>query len=189
VIGKIFITRHGYDPEFGKHVKDPCLGETPSIGACRPDVRKQLSKGDHIFVISGKIEQAPQVVLGGFQIESKIHALEAFERFPEQRLHKRPDGQLDGNVIVNGRGKQHRLDNHSNFDARLNNYVIGTNCVALVRPAELALGRLETLDVLREIFKKNGSRPIDIVGRWGSRVTETQALQLRDWLSSVKSRA
>jgi hypothetical protein len=54
MIGKIFITRSGYDPQLGKHVKDPYLGANPTLGACRPDVRRQLNEGDHIFVISGK---------------------------------------------------------------------------------------------------------------------------------------
>ena len=68
MVGKIFITRSGYDPQLGKHVKDPYLGPNPTLGACRPDVRKQLQQGDHIFVVSGKIPVAPQYVMGGFEI-------------------------------------------------------------------------------------------------------------------------
>jgi hypothetical protein len=60
MVGKIFITRTGYDPHLGKHVTDPYLGPCPTLGACRPDVRKQLSRGDHIFVISGRVPVAPQ---------------------------------------------------------------------------------------------------------------------------------
>ncbi len=48
MVGKIFITRSGYDPQLGKHAKDPYLGPNPTLGACRPDVRKQLTRGDHI---------------------------------------------------------------------------------------------------------------------------------------------
>jgi hypothetical protein len=33
MIGKIFITRSGYDPQLGKHVKDPYLGPCPTL-AC-----------------------------------------------------------------------------------------------------------------------------------------------------------
>lgn len=66
MIGKIFITRTGYDPQLGKHVKDPYLGPCPTLAACRPDFRKQfrkqLQKGDHIFVISGKIREVNQFV-------------------------------------------------------------------------------------------------------------------------------
>jgi hypothetical protein len=74
MVGKIFITRSGYDSQLlGKHVKDPYLGPRPTLGACRPDIRKHLSKGDHIFVISGKVADVGQFVMGGFEIESKIN--------------------------------------------------------------------------------------------------------------------
>src|SRR5262245_7163402 len=100
MIGKIFITRSGYDPQLGKLVKDPYLGPTPTLGACRPDVRRQLSSGDHIFVISGKVLGANQFVMGGFEIESKMDATEAYRLYPEQRLRRLEDGQLVGNIIV-----------------------------------------------------------------------------------------
>ncbi len=77
MVGKIFITRSGYDPQLGKHVKDPYLGDCPAMGACRPDIRKELQDGDHLFVISGKVPGAPQFVMGGFEIERKTTALEA----------------------------------------------------------------------------------------------------------------
>lgn len=54
MIGKIFVTSSGYDPQLGKHVEDPYLGPEPSLGDCRPDVRRQVKMGDHLFVISGK---------------------------------------------------------------------------------------------------------------------------------------
>lgn len=100
MVGKIFITLTGYDPQLGKHVKDPYLGPNPSLGACRPDIRKQLSRGDHIFVISGKVPFANQFVMGGFEIAEKIDALTAYHQFPEQRLQTRTDGQLTGNIII-----------------------------------------------------------------------------------------
>lgn len=50
MVGKILITSSGYDPHLGKHVKDPHLGPCPTLGACRPDVRRKLEIGDHIFV-------------------------------------------------------------------------------------------------------------------------------------------
>ena len=39
---KIFVTSSGYDPDKGKHVKDPYLGPRPTLGACRPDIREKL---------------------------------------------------------------------------------------------------------------------------------------------------
>src|SRR6478752_1549801 len=107
MVGKIFITRSGYDPQYGKHIKDPYLGPNPSLGACRPDIRIRVKEGDHLFFISGKLRNVNQYVMGGFEVENKIDAMKAYQRFPEQRLHLREDGQLAGNVIVDENGAQH----------------------------------------------------------------------------------
>ena len=74
MIGKIFITSSGYDPQLGKHVKDPYLGPKASLGACRPDIRRQVKEGDHLFVISGKLPNVRQFVMGGFEVVQKIDA-------------------------------------------------------------------------------------------------------------------
>src|SRR5437588_6470159 len=124
MIGKIFVTSSGYDPEKGRQVKDPYLGPNPSLGACRPDIREQLQKGDHIFVVTGKVRNVDQVVLGGFEIAEKISAIEAYERFPEQRLSLGPDGQVTGNVIVNANGKQHELDHNNRSPGRFQNKAV-----------------------------------------------------------------
>jgi hypothetical protein len=189
MFGKVIITRAGYDPEKGKHIKDPYLGDTPSIGACRPDVRKRLPIGGQFFVITGKVNGVNQLVLGGLEVAEKISAQEAFGRFPGQRLRARDDGQLDGNVIVDNRGMQHRLDDHRNFNRRLENYIVGRNAIVLTTPREIALGREQTVEALREILKRNGLRPIDIVGRWGRDLTENEAEALRAWLIAIKKQA
>ena len=176
MIGKIFITSSGYDPEKGKHVKDPYLGPCPTLGACRPDIRKKLQEGDQIFVISGKIPDADQFVIGGFQIAEKISACEAYLRFPYLRLSERDDGQVTGNVIVNSRGKQHKLDHHKSFERRIENYVVGTNPIVLSTPAEVTEGRRRTLEILRDVFRKNGDTPRASLG--GSNLTENQILKL-----------
>jgi hypothetical protein len=188
MIGKIFITSSGYDPQLGKHVKDPYLGPNASLGACRPDIRRQVEEGDHIFAISGKLPNVRQYVMGGFEVEKRIDTQQAYKMFPDRRLHLREDGQLAGNVIVNAKGAQHRLDNHGSatFAKRVAaHYIIGTNSVALVKPEEIALGREQTLDALREILKKNGGSPYEIVGHYGARLTEEQVHQLREWLLSL----
>jgi hypothetical protein len=186
MVGKIFITRSGYDPQLGKHVKDPYLGETPSLGACRPDLRRQLAAGDHVFVISGKVPDANQFVMGGFEVRSKIDAREAWRLFPEQRLRRREDGQLTGNIIVNSRGKQHRLDDHEAFEGRTGNYVVGENLIALVTPGEIARGREQTVEVLRDILHRGGRSPWQVVGHWGTALNEDQVLRLREWLLSIR---
>jgi hypothetical protein len=189
MIGKIFITRTGYDPQLGKHVKDPYLGPEASLGTCRPDLRRQVKEADHLFVISGKFPNVRQFVMGGFAVAEKIDALQAYERFPEQRLRMRDDGQLTGNVVVDASGAQHALDTHdpATFAKRTQNYIVGTDCVSLIDPAEIALGREQTLDALRDIFKKNGGSPFEIVGHYGSTLTEGQVIKLREWLFSLKN--
>jgi hypothetical protein len=191
MVGKIFITRSGYDPELGKHVKDPYLGETPTMGACRPDIRKQLEIGDYIFAVSGKLKDINQFVMGGFSIAEKISVEEANERFPEQRLHTRGDGQLAGNIVVDSDGKQHRLDTHKplTFARRIQNYVVGANPVYLTTPGEISLCRDETLDALQEILERKGASPFSVVGRYGSSLSERQALRIREWLIGIKKRA
>lgn len=191
MFGKIFITSTGYDPQLGKHVKDPYLGPNASLGACRPDIRKQVKERDHIFVISGKLPNVRQYVMGGFEVAQKIDAQRAHEQFPDQRLRLREDGQLTGNVIVDAEGKQHPLDKHDpgTFAKRIVNYVVGTNTIVLLHPEEIALGREQTLDALREILKKNGGSPFEIVGHYGSQLTEEQVHQLRQWLLSLQKTA
>ncbi len=186
MIGKIFITRTGYDPQLGKHVKDPYIGPRPTLGACRPDVRRQLKQGDHIFVISGKIPGINQFVMAGFEIESKIDASRAYRLFPEHRLRKLEDGQLTGNIIVNADGKQHKLDDHTAFEKRIHNYVVGTNLISLSTPDEINAGRNQTLDALRDILRKKGASPCAVVGRWGTNLAEKQVLELREWLALLK---
>lgn len=186
MIGKIFITRHGYDPQKGKHVKDPYLGKIPSIGACRTDIRRVLNPGDHLFVISGKIPQAGQFVIGGFEVDRKIPAIQAYHEFPDQRLHLLPDGQRAGNVIVNHQGMQHELDDHDNFDRRVQNYIIGKNPILLESDEEISRGRGETMEALCEILKKNAKTPFELIGRSARNLNENQIIQLRDWLSGLK---
>lgn len=189
MVGKIFITSSGYDPQLGKHIKDPYLGPNPTLGACRPDIRKRLKIGDHIFVISGKVPDVNQFVMAGFEIESKIPVLEAYSQFPELRLRALEDGQVTGNIIVTPDGRQHELDQHNpdTFQNRIKNYVVGTNLIALTTDEEIAEGRRQTLEALREILRKNGKSPVQIVGHWGTALNEQQILALRNWLLSLKA--
>jgi hypothetical protein len=185
MIGKMMVTRSGYDPEKGKHVKDPYLGPTPTLGACRHDIRARLQKGDQIFFVSGKVRNVNQFVMGGFEIAEKISAVEAFQRFPEQQLREREDGQLDGNVIVDADGKQHQLDRHNKFDQRIENYLVGTNLIVLSTPAEIAEARLQTLEILQDVFQKKGESVREIIGRC-SNLTDKQIEKLRVQLDAVK---
>jgi len=189
MIGKIFITRTGYDPQLGRHIKDPYLGDTPSIGACRPDFRKKLKQGDHLFVVSGRVPDANQFVMGGFEVFEKMNAVEAYAAYPDQRLRMLENGELTGNIIVDGQGRQHALDDHKNFDRRAENYVVGRNPIALISDDEIRRGRAETMDALQEILKRKGATPRDIITRFGRTIDEKQIEQFLNWLNGLKDQA
>ena len=117
-------------------------------------------------MVSGKVRNVAQVVLGGFEVAEKISAIEAYERFPEQRLRLLPDGQVTGNVIVDANGKQHELDHHDKaFDRRIENYLVGTNPIALLTLDEIAEGRAWTLEILRDVFGIKGDSVRELMGR------------------------
>jgi hypothetical protein len=182
----IFITSSGYDPAQGKHVKDPYLGDTPTLGACRPDIRKKINIGDYLFLVSGSIPKFTQYIVGGFQVAEKIDATTAFERFPKQRLRLLEDGQLTGNIIVDSQGRQHHLDNHDSFDRRKENYIVGCNPIVLSTEEEIARGREKTMEILHQLFGKSGLIPRDIIGRM-SKLDNEQVRRLQNWLMSLKT--
>ena len=58
----------------------------------------------------------------------------------------------------------------------------------LLTPAEVDEGRYRTLEILHEVFQKNGSSIREIIGRC-SNLTEEQILKLRALLDAVKNSA
>ena len=189
--GYIYITSTGYDPEHGKDLEDPYLGDPPTLGGCMPNIREQVVPGDHIYVVSGKVPQASQLVLGGFEVAEKLDSmLDAYFRFPNLRIQESIDGNKRGNIIITADGKQHPLDSHEpdTFKRRIKNYVVGKNGIALKSEEEIELGRRETLPVLREVLGKDGESPIKVIGRW-RKLDSVQIITIRDWLQDLKVRA
>ena len=188
--GYIYITSSGADPAHLDNLNDPVFGDQPSLGACMPNIRRFVGLGDYIFVVSGSTAGVQQYVIGGMQVAEKISPLEAYARFPNLRLRKEADGRVKGNVVINADGSKHPLDNHraDTFAERVKNYVVGTNAVSLATPAEVALGRQQTLGKLGQVIGKSGNRPIDIMGRL-SRLDQNQIGAIVDWLRGIKRSA
>ncbi len=188
--GYIYITGTGTDPSLRSNLNDPLFTRVPTLGACMPNVRRFVTKGDWIFVISGKVAGAEQYVVGGLQVEEKIDALAAYRRFPDNRLTMTTGGLVMGNVIVQADGTQHPLDGHpaETFRERVKNYVVGGNSIALSTPQEVELGRQQTLGKLGDILgrRRGANRVIDAMGRW-SKLDEPQVAQMLDWLSGIKA--
>ena len=188
MVGKVFITASGYDPQLGKAVKDPYLGDPPTLGACRPDIRARLQIGDYVFVITGKVKDCAQFVMAAFQVDEKIPMSDAFNRFPHLRLRRGPDGELTGNIILDADGNQHELDHHpkETFENRIDNYIVGKNLISPTTRGSISRARAETAEVLRATLgKKDGNRPIDIVTRSGADLSESQVDVLRSWMEDV----
>ena len=183
--GYIYTMFKGADPGSGWQMTDPIFGPVPTLGACMTNIRRAVTYGDHIFVISGRVEGTRQYIVGGFEVEDKIDALAAYQRFPENRQHLRTDGTVGGNIIVTPDGGHSNLDYHGNFEKRIENYVVGKNPLYLETVSEVTRGREETVDVLADILGRPGTTPFEIIGR-GRRIDGPQITKLRDWLTSLK---
>ncbi|MBS0641763.1 MAG: hypothetical protein JSS43_18015 [Proteobacteria bacterium] len=188
--GYIYITSSGTDPALRDNLNDPLFTRVPTLGACMPNVRRFVTKGDWIFVISGKVAGVEQYVVGGLQVEEKIDALAAYDRFPANRLTLGPGGLIMGNVIVQSDGTQHPLDSHSadTFRNRVKNFVVGGQAIALSTPREVELGRQQTLGKIGDILgrQRGANRVIDAMGRM-SKLDEPQVTKMLDWLSGIKA--
>lgn len=179
------------DPGMGHPLVDPMLtsGSRPTMGTCRPDLRRFVKPGDQIFVISGSMgPQYRQYVIGGLEIDSKLEdQLAALREFPENAL-RFDAGKKQGNIIVTPNGFQHPGDHHDNFERRIKNYLIGKNPIVLETAREVELGRERSLDILSSLFGKSGSRMQDVVGR-NRKLSEAQADRLRRELVGIKREA
>ena len=189
--GYVYISGTGTDPGARGNMNDPMLfSKTPTLGACMPNIRRVVLPGDFIFVVSGKVPAIQQYVVGGMEVVEQIDALAAYERFPENRLQTGPTGLLEGNVMVDADGNQHPLDRHSSetFEARIKNFIVGTNPVALETEREVAMGREQTLPKLSELLGKRGNRVIDVMSRL-AKLNENQVQDMLSWLQGIKASA
>ena len=190
--GYIYIAGRSADPALHDDLNDPIFGDTPTLGACMPNIRKSVEKGDYIFVVSGKCTSVQQYVVGGFEVEEKISALAAYERFPANRLVQAKNGNLVGNIVVTADGSRHPLDEHHSdderaFEKRVQNYIIGKNPVVLDTPNEVERSRNESVSKLAEIIESPPSnRIIDLLGRW-RKLDEVQVNEIVNWLTGIKT--
>lgn len=184
--GYIYIMSTGCDPVHGWPMNDPILRGQPTLGACMPNVRRLVKQGDYIYVITGSVPNVQQYVVGGFQVDEKINALEAFERFPRYRLREDKEGNVLGNIIVDEKGEHHPLDHHDKFEERIENYIVGKNPIEISSPPHIERARRETLPLIQRLFNARGTpRLINAMGRW-RRLGPTQIEELNAWLNQMR---
>ena len=180
----------GSDPGAGRALVDPMLSSSkPSMGTCRPDLRRMVRPGDHIFVISGSLGRTyKQYVIGGMQIDEKLEdQLEALRRLPENALRFHGQ-QRCGNIIALPDGSHDPRDKHDKFETRIKNYVLGKNQVVLETPKEIELGRERSIEILADVFDRPGHRVQQIVGRH-RKLSDAQVDRLRRALEDIKREA
>ena len=182
--GYIYTMGAGADPGKGWVMNDPIFGDVPTLGACVPNIRRAVEVGDYIFVVSGKVQQVQQFIVGGLRVDEKISALAAYKRFPEYRLNLGDDGNLRGNIIVDGKGQHHPLDGHNNFERRIQNYIVGKDPIVLERPSEQQAAREDTVNFLSHLFGKKGRQVFEIIGRH-RKMDEAQVKRTINWLKEI----
>ncbi len=167
---------------------DPILGKKPTLGACVPQIRRAVTRGDWIFPISGRMPTVQQYVVGGIRVAEKIDALAAYQRFPEYRQSKLENGEIRGNVIVTPDGKQAKSDYHSNFERRIDNYLVGDKSIVIEDPDAVERARAETTEFLARMFgKHDAKKPSDAIGRC-RRLNEVQVEEVLEWMASLSTR-
>lgn len=185
--GYIYTMFAGADPGNGWELNDPIFKNPPTLGACMPQIRRNVDRDDHIFTISGRLKDVKQYIVGGFQVDDKINAMIAHQRFPQYRQVQHEDGSISGNIIVNEKGEQNAFDYHNGFDQRIENYIIGKNPTYFDKQEEIEKARgEETMNILRELFNKDGQKPHDVIGRW-RRMDEKQIDRLLSWMEGIKA--
>lgn len=184
--GYIYTMFQGADPGMGWHQTDPIFGSPPTMGACMPNIRRAVERGDYVFSISGRVQNAKQYIVAGIQVAEKINALAAYERFPQYRQMQLDDGSLRGNIIVDKSGKRNSFDYHTGeLRKRIENYVIGKKAVVIEKPAAIERARIETPLILSSLFGKEGTKPSEIIGRW-RKMDSHQVNDLLQWMQSIR---
>lgn len=183
--GYIYTMYQGADPGQGWNMTDPIFGKTPTLGACMPNIRRAVEVDDYIFSISGRVKDVKQYIVGGFAVQEKINALAAYQKFPENRMAMDDNGILKGNIIIDANGKHLDIDYHSNFEKRIENYIIGKNPIVIEEEKQIETAREETLYFLNHLFGKKEDSVHKVASRW-RKLDQSQVVDVIDWLQHIK---
>jgi hypothetical protein len=188
--GYMFVSP-GSDPGAGRPLADPIFGRVTTMGMCRPDLRRQVQKGDSLFVLSGKLEGVQQYLIGGLTVGQQLDALTALAKFPQNELKQLEDGSKAGNIIVTATGERNPLDHHAakTFKQRIQNFIIAKDAVYIEAQKEVELARQRTLDILRRVFDKPKADSVHKLIYRGRVLNEKQIAMLVEALESIKSDA
>lgn len=174
----------GADPSVGWGMTDPIYGKVPTLGACMPNIRRAVERGDYIFSISGRVINVKPHVVGTFSVDAKIDALAAYQRFPGNRMIIDKDGKFRGNIIVDENGNHLEYDYHTNHQKRVENYIIGKDPIFFEKEEQIKRAKEETLYVLNNLFNKNEPSVSKVIGRW-RKLDHAQVNDLLRWMNQI----
>ena len=183
--GYIYTMYKGADPAEGWQMTDPIYGKIPTLGACMPNIRKAVEKGDYIFSISGRVANIKQYVVGGFRVDEKIDSLAAYERFPQNRMTVDESGVFLGNIIFDEKGNHLDCDYHKNHENRVDNFVVGEDPIVIQGNEQVEKARKETLDFLNKLFGRHEDSIYKVVSRW-RKLNEAQIKELLNWMKNIQ---
>lgn len=163
----------------------------PTWGICRNDLRRKAEKGDYIFFVLPAKAKHPQTLFAYMQIaEEKISHIKAYRR--SDLVSKRMGNKSpNGNIIVDRSGKYNPFDGGGHqhmFEKIKNEYAIGdpNNSRFFTGPQIAALART-FLPTLSMILERAGARPIDLITRYGTQLSEQQVHSLLEWANASLS--
>ena len=106
--------------------------------------------------------------------------------YAAQIRRKQEDGSYRGNIIIDESGNHLAHDYHANFERRLDNYILGKNPIVIDKSEEIEQARLETLEILKDVFKKDGESVYKVIGRF-RKMNEEQIEKLVGWMEKIKA--
>jgi hypothetical protein len=159
----------------------------PTWGICRNDLRRRVVDGDYIFFVLPSNAEQPQSVFAYLCVSEKITHADAYRR-RELRAKQMGNKNPNGNIIVDGDGSYNRFDagvHRHIFDKVKLEYAIGDpERSRLLSEAEIGTLAPQFLEFLKNVFGGNGTKPYDLISRYGRQLSESQVRTTLDWLNA-----
>ena len=159
----------------------------PTWGICRNDLRRKATEGDTIIFVLPKHGKHSQMIFGYLKIKEIITHKQALSR-SSLNSKKMGNKNPNGNIIVDSNGRYNRYDGgaHKHVFARVKQrYAIGdVNESRMLDKDTIEKLAPSFLNMLITITGINGSRPIDIITRYGIELSDRQVKKLVYWVNA-----
>lgn len=158
----------------------------PTWGICRNDIRRRVKEGSYIFFVLPMKAKHPQMIFGYLNICKILTHQDAFScaDLKSKRMGKK---NPNGNIIVDERGRYNRYDGgmHKHIFGKVKQqYAIGDSVASRFLTRSEILGFAPNfVGALRRILEKEGTRPIDLISRYGCELSAGQVQEFLRWLN------